>query len=89
MSHEPRFDRSTTASKHQGKNFHCPVRAKANSTVDMAERMIKASREGGQVGDDDDQEHEYEDEHKDELLDTMAREGTGNQEDEEDVGDAS
>ncbi|KAG5969699.1 hypothetical protein E4U58_001169 [Claviceps cyperi] len=38
--------------------------------------MIKASREGGQVGDGDDQEHEYKDKPKDELLGTTAGEGT-------------
>lgn len=52
--------------------------------------MIKASREGGQVGDDDDQDNEYENKHEDELLDTVAGEVTEDGEgEEEDVRGAS
>ncbi|KAG6057255.1 hypothetical protein E4U17_001517 [Claviceps sp. LM77 group G4] len=54
----------------------------------MAEGMIKTSREGGQVGDDDDDKgNEYEDRHRSELLENMAGEGTEDEEsEEEDVG---
>ncbi|KAG6107509.1 hypothetical protein E4U14_004146 [Claviceps sp. LM454 group G7] len=76
MSHEPRVDRSTTASKFQDKSFQCPLSSSSEDELDMAEIMIKASREGSQVSDDDDQDNENYDKHKDELLDTVAGEGT-------------